>query len=491
MARFGPLYHTRRARRNPGRSAGPGKETFILSDTQPVSAASDSDRLLGQAPIGSLILKLSLPAVAAQLINVLYNVVDRMYIGNIPDIGATALTGVGVTFPVLMIVSAFAAFAGMGGAPLAGIRLGAGDKDGAEQILGNCFSLLLALSVALTVVFQLLRTPILVAFGATGNLLPYAEDYISIYLWGTVSVQLALGLNTFISAQGRSGTAMLSVAIGAVLNIVLDPLFIFVFDMGVKGAAIATVLSQTVSAVWVLAFLLSGRSTLRIRRKNLRFSAPVLASVAALGVSPFIMQSTESLVTITLNRGMAQYGGELYMGTITILQSVMQLIVLPLQGLTQGTQPIISYNYGAKNLDRVRATFKRVFLISMIYAISAFALVCLLAWPLSRMFTSDAALIDLTVKAMPVFFGGIWAFGAQMSCQAAFMGLGQAKVSLFLALLRKVILLIPLAIVLPMVLGGDPFAIYLAEPASDFIASATTLTIFLLFYKRTLNRPAD
>lgn len=213
--------------------------------------------------------------------------------------------------------------------------------------------------------------------------------------------------------------------------------------------------------------------------------------MAALGVSPFIMQSTESLVTITLNRGMARYGGELYMGTITILQSVMQLIVLPLQGLTQGTQPIISYNYGAKNLDRVRATFKRVFLISMIYTISAFALVCLLAWPLSRMFTSDAALIDLTVKAMPVFFGGIWAFGAQMSCQAAFMGLGQAKVSLALALLRKVILLIPLAIVLPMVLGGDPFAIYLAEPASDFIASATTLTIFLLFYKRTLNRPAD
>ena len=449
-------------------------------------AASDSDRLLGQAPIGGLILKLSLPAGAAQLINVLYNVVDRMYIGNIPGIGATALTGVGVTFPVLMIVSAFAAFAGMGGAPRAGIRLGAGDKEGAELVLGNCLTLLLVLSVALTAVFQIFRTPILIAFGATGNLLPYAQDYISIYLWGTVSVQLALGLNTFISAQGRSGVAMFSVAIGAALNIVLDPIFIFVFDMGVKGAAIATVLSQTVSAVWVLAFLLSGRSALRIRKKNLRFSGPVLASVAALGVSPFIMQSTESLVTITLNRGMSSYGGELYMGTITILQSVMQLIVLPLQGVTQGTQPIISYNYGAKNLDRVRATFRRVFLISMAYTVSAFLLVWLLAWP----FTSDAALLELTVKAMPVFFGGIWAFGAQMSCQAAFMGLGQAKVSLFLALLRKVILLIPLAILLPMLLGGDPFAIYLAEPASDIIASATTLTIFLLFYKHTLSKPA-
>ena len=453
-------------------------------------AASDSDRLLGQAPIGGLILKLSLPAVAAQLINVLYNVVDRMYIGNIPGIGATALTGVGVTFPVLMIVSSFAAFAGMGGAPRAGIRLGAGDKEGAELVLGNCLTLLLVLSVALTAVFQIFRTPILIAFGATGNLLPYAQDYISIYLWGTVSVQLALGLNTFISAQGRSGVAMFSVAIGAALNIVLDPIFIFVFDMGVKGAAIATVLSQTVSAVWVLAFLLSGRSALRIRKKNLRFSGPVLASVAALGVSPFIMQSTESLVTITLNRGMSSYGGELYMGTITILQSVMQLIVLPLQGVTQGTQPIISYNYGAKNLGRVRATFRRVFLISMAYTVSAFLLVWLLAWPLTRMFTSDAALLELTVKAMPVFFGGIWAFGAQMSCQAAFMGLGQAKVSLFLALLRKVILLIPLAILLPMLLGGDPFAIYLAEPASDIIASATTLTIFLLFYKHILSKPA-
>lgn len=462
-----------------------------MSETHSAAAASDSDRLLGQAPIGSLILKLSLPAVAAQLINVLYNVVDRMYIGNIPEIGATALTGVGVTFPVLMIVSAFAAFAGMGGAPRAGICLGAGDKRGAEQILGNCFSLLLVLSAVLTVVFQVFRAPILVAFGATDSLLPYAEDYVSIYLWGTVSVQLSLGLNTFISAQGSSGTAMLSVAIGAVLNIVLEPIFIFVFGMGVKGAAIATVLSQTVSAVWVLAFLLSRRSALRIRRKNLRLSAPVVASVAALGVSPFIMQSTESLVTITLNRGMASYGGELYIGTITILQSVMQLIVMPLQGVTQGTQPIISYNYGAKNLDRVRATFKRVLLISMIYTFSAFLLVCLLARPLSRMFTSDAALIELTAKAMPVFFGGIWAFGAQMSCQAAFMGLGQAKACLFLALLRKVILLIPLAVMLPRLMGGDPFAIYLAEPASDIIASATTLTIFFLFCKHTLNRPAN
>ena len=454
-------------------------------------ARPDSERMLGQAPIGGLILKLSLPAVAAQVINVLYNVVDRMYIGNIPDIGATALTGVGVTFPVLMIVSSFAAFAGMGGAPLAGIRLGAGDKAGAERILGNCLSLLLVLSAVLTIGFQLFHTPILVAFGAKPALLPYAQDYITIYLWGTVSVQLALGLNTFISAQGRSGTAMVSVAIGAALNIVLDPIFIFVFNMGVRGAAIATVISQTVSAVWVLGFLLSSRSALRIRRENLRFSPKVLAGVAALGVAPFIMQSTESLVTITLNRGMGRYGGELYMGTITILQSVMQLVVLPLQGITQGTQPIISYNYGAKNYARVRATFKRVLAISLAYTVSAFLLVSLLARPLARMFTSDTALLELTASAMPVFFGGIWAFGAQMSCQAAFMGLGQAKVSLFLALLRKVILLIPLAILLPILLGGDPFAIYLAEPISDVAASITTLCLFGWHYKRLLAEPAE
>ena len=448
-----------------------------------------SDQLLGQAPIGSLIFKLSVPAVAAQLINVLYNVVDRIYIGNIPGIGATALTGVGVTFPIIMIISAFAAIAGMGGAPLAGIKLGAGDKEGAERILGASFSLLLCLSVALTAVFQLFQQPILQAFGAIDELYPYARDYVSIYLWGTVSVQLALGLNTFISTQGRSGVAMLSVAVGAVLNILLDPLFIFVFDMGVKGAAIATVISQTASAAWVVSFLFSPRSVLRVRARHIRLQPRVLGSIAALGIAPFIMQSTESLVTITLNRGMAQYGGQLYMGTITILQSVMQLVILPLQGVTQGTQPILSYNYGAKNYDRVRATFKRVLLISMCYTVAAFALVSLFARPLARMFTPEAQLIELTAKAMPVFFGGIWAFGAQMACQAAFMGLGLARVSLFAALLRKVILLIPLAILLPMLLGGDPFAIYLAEPVSDLAASVTTLCIFAHLYKNLLKQP--
>ena len=454
------------------------------------AGAQGSDQLLGTAPIGRLILKLALPAVAAQFINVLYNIVDRIYIGNIPGIGATALTGVGVAFPILMVISAFAAFAGMGGAPLASIRLGAGDKKGAERILGNSFCFLLIISLVLTVGFQVFKRPLLYAFGASDNLIGYATDYITIYLWGTVSVQLALGLNTFISAQGRSTTAMLSVAIGAVLNLLLDPLFIFVFGMGVKGAAVATIISQTVSAVWVVAFLFSQSSVIRLRRATLRIEPRVLGSIAALGVAPFIMQSTESLVTITLNSGMQKYGGDLYVGTITILQSIMQMLVLPLQGVTQGTQPIISYNYGAKNYHRVRQTFKRVLAISLGYTIAAFLLVSVFARPLARMFTPDQALIALTAKAAAVFFGGVWAFGAQLACQAAFMGLGQARVSLFLALLRKVILLVPLAILLPLLFGGEPMAIYVAEPISDFLASATTLTLFFSRYKRLLPLPA-
>lgn len=462
----------------------------MKEDSLPAGQQRTSDELLGTAPIGRLILKLALPAVAAQFINVLYNIVDRIYIGNIPGIGATALTGVGVAFPILMVISAFAAFAGMGGAPLASIRLGAGDREGAERILGNSFCFLLLISVVLTVGFQVFKRPVLYAFGASDNLIGYATDYIGIYLWGTVSVQLALGLNTFISAQGRSTTAMLSVAIGAVLNLLLDPLFIFVFDMGVKGAAIATIISQTVSAVWVVWFLFSKRSVIRLRAATLRMEPRVLGSIAALGVAPFIMQSTESLVTVTLNSGMQKYGGDLYVGTVTILQSIMQMLILPLQGVTQGTQPIISYNYGAGNYLRVRQTFKRVLAISLGYTVAAFLLISLFSRPLARMFTSDEALIALTARAAAIFFGGIWAFGAQMACQATFMGLGQAKISLFLALLRKVILLVPLAIVLPLVLGGEPFAIYVAEPISDFLASATTLTLFFCQYKRLLPLPA-
>ena len=429
--------------------------------------------------------KLAVPAVAAQLINVLYNIVDRIYIGHIPEVGKTALTGVGVTFPILMLISAFAAFAGMGGAPLASIRLGAGDRDGAEKILGNSVAMFLGTSMVLTVVFSLFKTPILMAFGASPDTIGYALDYISIYLLGTVFVQLALGLNTFISAQGKALIAMLSVLIGAVLNIVLDPVLIFGLNMGVRGAAIATVLSQAVSACWVTGYLCSRRSGLRIKTPNLRLRGSVVGKIAGLGVAPFIMQSTESLVTVVLNTGMQTYGGDLYVGSITILQSVMQMVVMPIQGITQGVQPIMSYNYGAGNYKRVRETFKKLLAVTITVTVAAFLLVVLFPETLARLFNNDPELVELVGKVMPIFFGGIWAFGAQMSCQATFMALGQARTSLFLALLRKVILLVPLAIVLPW-LSGSVMGIYVAEPIADFLASATTLTLFLSKRKKLL-----
>jgi len=449
----------------------------------------NKDEALGTQPIGKLLLSLALPAVAAQFINMLYNVVDRIYIGNIPGTGALALTGVGVTFPIILLVSAFAAFAGMGGAPLASIQLGAGNRGGAEKILGNCFSMLLVLSVTLTAVFSVFKTPLLYMFGASDAIIGYAEDYISIYLVGTLFVQLSLGLNTFISAQGHATTAMLSVLIGAIVNIVLDPVFIFVFGMGVSGAALATIISQAVSAVWVLRFLFSPKSGIRLRFENMKFDKRVLGKIAALGVAPFIMQSTESLVSITLNSGLQRYGGDLYVGSMTIIQSVMQMLVMPVQGVSQGAQPIMSYNYGAKNYARVRKTFSLLLKVMLIMAFAGFAFAVFLPGILARMFTQDVQLIEIVRKMMPIFFGGIWAFGAQMACQCAFMSMGQAKTSLFLALLRKIILLVPLALALPVLMGGNVLGIYIAEPIADVIASFTTLSLF--FIKRKTLLPDD
>lgn len=453
-------------------------------------AQTRDEERLAKAPIGPLMLKLAVPAVAAQVINMLYNIVDRIYIGHIPQVGDIALTGVGVTFPIIMLISAFAAFAGQGGAPLASIRLGAGDRDGAEEILGNSTTMLLIAAVVLTAGFSIFKEPILYAFGASDNTIGYAMDYIGIYLVGTVFVQLALGLNTFISAQGKALVAMLSVLIGAILNICLDPVFIFVLHMGVKGAALATILSQAVSAAWVVGFLLSRRSGLRIRRKNMALKRKVVGRVAGLGVAPFIMQSTESLVTVVLNTGMQTYGGDLYVGTITIMQSIMQMIVLPTQGITQGTQPIMSYNYGAGNYLRVRQTFKRLLTVTLTVTCTAFVVVAFFPGMLARIFTPQPELIALVSRVMPIFFGGMWAFGAQLACQTTFMALGQARTSLFLALLRKVILLVPLAIILPR-LTGSVMGIYVAEPIADILASATTLTLFLSRRKKLLPTAKD
>ena len=448
------------------------------------------EEALAAATIGGLMLRLAVPAVAAQLINMLYNIVDRIYIGHIPVVGKTALTGLGVSFPILMLVSAFAAFSGMGGAPLASIRLGAGDRKGAEQILGNSTTLLLGTAAVLTVFFSLFKRPLLMAFGASEDTVGYALEYLSIYLLGTVFVQLALGLNTFISAQGKALTSMLSVLIGAVLNIVLDPIFIFGFQMGVRGAALATILSQAVSACWVVGFLCTKRSGLRIRLANMALKKEIVSRIAALGVAPFIMQSTESLVTVVLNSSLQTFGGDLYVGTLTIMQSVMQMVVMPVQGITQGTQPIMSYNFGAKNFQRVRQVFKRLLTVTMTVTITAFIIVSLFPGQLAQIFNDDQELVALVDRVMPVFFAGIWAFGAQMACQTTFMALGQAKTSLFLALLRKVILLVPLAILLPRI-TNSVMGVYIAAPVADILASATTLTIFLTRRKKLLPTPKD
>lgn len=443
-----------------------------------------TDNKLGTEKIGKLVFSLALPAVIAQMVNVLYNIVDRMYIGHIPEIGSTALTGLGVCFPILMLISAFSAFVGSGGAPLASIQLGKGDKIKAEKILGNGVTMLLAFSVILTTLFMIFKEPLLYAFGASDKTFTYANQYLTIYLLGTIFVQAAIGLNTFITCQGQAKIAMFSVLIGAIINIVLDPILIFGFDLGVRGAAIATIISQGCSALWVVAFLVSKKSSLRIKLSYLKPNPKIIGSIAALGVSPFIMQATESLINIVFNSGLKHYGGDVYVGSMTILQSVMQLFVLPTQGITMGTQPIISYNYGAKNHQRVKDAFKYTLIVTVIITVTATISVVLFPQVFARMFTSDKELIALVVKVLPIFMAGIWIFGVQMACQSAFMGMGQAKISLFLALLRKVILLIPLALILPRFTGV--MGIYYAEPIADILAAITTGTLFALSFKKIL-----
>lgn len=446
--------------------------------------ASTQDERLGNEPIGRLIFSMAVPAVAAQLINVLYNIVDRIYIGHISGYGDMALTGVGVTFPILMMISAFSAFAGMGGAPLASIQLGKHNYEGAEDILGNSAGLLVIFSIILTVGFSIFKTPVLYAFGASDNIIMYAEEYITIYLVGTIFVQFAVGLNTFISGQGQAKTAMLSVVIGAVINIILDPVFIFALDMGVRGAALATIISQAVSAVWVVRFLTSKKSVVKLRVKKMLLKPDIVKKVASLGVSPFIMQSTESFVNITLNSGLQTYGGDMYVGTMSIMTSVMQLIVIPIQGISQGVQPIISYNYGSGNGERVKEAFKKMIIICFAGTLILAGIAVLFPGIYAGLFTNNDKLIKLTCQVMPVYFFGITIFGIQTACQSTFLALGQAKVSLFIALLRKVILLIPLAIILPKFMGV--MGIYRAEPIADIISVITTSVLFTFTFKKIL-----
>ena len=441
---------------------------------------------LGKGSVGKLLFQLALPAIIAQLVNVLYNIVDRIFIGRMPN-GELAMAGIGVAFPIIMIVSAFSALVGMGGAPLAAIKMGEKDNDGAEKIMTNSFSMLIILSIILTLSFLIFKEDILWAFGASKDTIGYANDYIGIYLIGTIFVQIGLGMNPFINTQGFAKTGMMTVMIGAVINIVLDPILIFGFGMGVKGAALATITAQFVSAIWVLFFLLGKKSVLKIRKNYIVPKLKVIGPVLLLGISPFIMQATESLVIISMNNNLAKYGGDLAIGAMTIMSSVMQIILLPMMGLTQGAQPIISFNYGADKLDRVRKTFKLLLMSCLIYTIVMWGAIMVFPQVFVSIFNSNPQLVEITVWSMRIYFAGIFLFGAQIACQQTFLALGQAKISMILALLRKIILLIPLIFILPMFLENKLQGVLMAEPVADILAALTTIVFFSIFYKKTLS----
>lgn len=438
---------------------------------------------LGKGNIGKLLISLAAPAIVAQLVNVLYNIVDRIFIGRM-DNGELAMAGVGVAFPILMLISAFSALIGMGGAPLCAIKMGEKNNDEAEKIMSNSFSMLFIIAVILTTGFLIFKEPILWAFGASEATIGYALDYLSIYVLGTIFVQIALGMNSYINTQGFAKIGMMTVVIGAVINIVLDPIFIFVFDLGVKGAALATVAGQMVSALWVLKFLFGKQSILKIRKKYMVPDLKVVGATMALGVSPFIMQSTESLVLISLNTRLSMFGGDLAVGAMTIMSSIMQIVVMPLQGLAQGAQPIISYNYGAKQMDRVKKTFKLTLISCLSFTVIMCSLLMLFPNLFVSIFNNEPELVAITTWAIRIYFLGIFVFGAQIACQQTFLALGQAKISLFLALLRKVVLLVPLIYILPNLFQDKLMGVLVAEPIADIIATLTTVTCFMVFYKK-------
>lgn len=446
----------------------------------------DKEKKMATEAIGKLMISMAVPSIIAQIINILYSIVDRIYIGHIKGVGMEALTGVGVTFPIITLISAFSAFVGAGGAPLAAIWLGKGDRKRAEKILGNGVTLLVFFTVILMAFFYAFQKPLLYLFGASDATIGYAVSYISIYLAGTIFVELALGLNAFIISQGQSRTAMMAVLLGAASNIILDPIFIFALGMGVKGAAYATVISQALSALWTVGFLISRKSSLTIKWQAMKPDFPVIGSVMALGISPFIMRATESLISIVLNNGLQKYGGDIYVGSLTIMQSVMQMYSAPLGGFTQGVQPIISYNFGAGNFDRVKKLYRSMITVCFLFAAMATVLVMIFPGFFAGMFTNDAQLIALVEKMMPIFMCGMLIFGLQQGIQPTFLALGQAKLSLFIAIFRKVILLVPLALVLPLKFGV--MGIYYAEPVSDVLSAVTATVLFLLNIKKIVSK---
>lgn len=443
---------------------------------------------LGTQPVGKLLFKLSLPTVIAQIVNMLYNIVDRIYIGHMPVDGSLALTGVGVCLPIIMIISAFAAFVSAGGAPRASISMGKGNNDSAEKILGGCFSMQIVISVVLTALLLIFGRDLLLAFGASENTIEYAVDYMNIYAIGTAFVQLTLGMNAFITAQGFANIGMVTVMIGAVSNIVLDPIFIFGLNMGVRGAALATIISQCISCVWVVAFLFGKKTILRLKAKNFFVSPKIILPCITLGLATFIMQSSESVISVCFNSSLLKYGGDIAVGAMTILTSVMQFAMLPLNGISQGSQPILSYNYGAGNSERVRKTFKLLLAVCLIYSFLLWGLIELFPQGFARMFSSDAALIDFTAHALRIYCAVLCLFGIQMSCQMAFVSIGSALCSISVAVVRKFVLLLPLIYIMPTFVADKTMGVYMAEPVADVIAITFTSILFTIQFGKAMKK---
>lgn len=443
---------------------------------------------LGTQPVGKLLVKLAVPTVISQIVNMLYNIIDRVYIGHIPGDGSLALTGMGICMPIILIISAFAALVASGGAPRASICMGKGDNESAEKILGGCFAMQIIISAILTVVLLIWDKPLLLAFGASENTIDFAVEYMNIYAIGTVFVQLTLGMNAFITAQGFANIGMITVSIGAVANIILDPIFIFGFGMGVKGAAVATVISQALSCAWTIAFLMGKKTFLRLKKSNF-FGAPKLVlPCVALGLSAFIMQASESVISVCFNSSLLKYGGDVAVGAMTILTSVMQFAMLPLQGIAQGAQPITSYNYGAGNAKRVKKTFKLLLVVCLCYSFLLWGCVMLFPRIFAGMFTTDASLTEFTVHAMRVYFAVMFIFGIQIACQMTFVSIGNAVCSIIVAIMRKFVLLIPLIYILPNFISDKTTAVYTAEPVADIIAVTFTAILFAIQFNKSLKK---
>ncbi len=447
---------------------------------------TNNKEFLGTEPIGKLLFKLAVPTVIAQLVNMLYNIVDRIYIGHIPEEGSLALTGVGVCMPIIMIISAFAALISSGGAPKASIFMGKGDNESAEKILGGCFSLQIIISLILTAALLVWNRDLLLLFGASENTIEYASGYMSVYAIGTVFVQLTLGMGAFINAQGFTKIGMITVLIGAISNIVLDPIFIFVFDMGVYGAALATIISQAISCIWVLSFLSGGRTQLKLRKCNFKINPKLVFPCVALGLSAFIMQSSESVISVCFNSSLLKYGGDMAVGAMTILTSVMQFAMLPMQGIAQGAQPITSFNYGAKNAKRVKQTFTYLLVSCLAYSFVLWGAIMLFPKVFAGIFTPDSLLIDFTAKALRIYCGVLCIFGIQIACQMTFVSIGNAPCSIIVAIVRKFVLLLPLIYVVPQFVSDKTMGVYLAEPIADVIAVTFTAVLFVIQFKKSL-----